>query len=144
MMRFDSKGTKVLVVDHERTMLEMVQIRLEVAGYHVQPIRTGRAAVEALQIARPAAIVLERNLPDMDGIQVVREIYAQCGGRPPPILLIGRNIGAEEVRYGLTLGVKDVLAKPFSGAILLERLSRMVARAASAPQASQTLTAVNQ
>jgi DNA-binding response OmpR family regulator len=144
MMRFDSKGTKVLVVDHDRTMLEMMQIRLEVAGYHVLPTRSGREVIETLQITRPAAIVLERNLPDVDGVQLVREIYAQCGGRPPPILLIGRNLAAEEVRYTLTLGVKDVLAKPFSGAVLLERLGRMVTRSASAPQAAQKLTAVNQ
>lgn len=144
MMRFDSKGTKVLIADHDRTMLEMMQIRLEVAGYHVLPVRSGRDATETLQITRPAAIILERNLPDVDGIQVIREMYAQCGGRPPPILLIGRNLAAEEVRYCLTLGVKDVLAKPFSGAVLLERLGRMVARSAPAPQASQKLTAVNQ
>lgn len=144
MMRFDTKGTKVLVADHDRTVLEMMQIRLEVAGYHVLTARSGREATETLQITRPAAVILERNLPDVDGIQVIREIYAHCGGRPPPILLIGRNLNAEEVRYALTLGVRDVLAKPFSGAVLLERLSRMLSRSASAPpQPSQKLTAVN-
>lgn len=144
MMRFDSKGTKVLVADHDRTMLEMMQIRLDVAGYHVLPVRTGREAIETLQITRPAAIILERNLPDTDGMQVIREVYALCGGRPPPILLIGRNPNAEEVRYALTLGVRDVLAKPFSGAVLLERLARMLARTAAAPQPPPKLTAVNQ
>jgi DNA-binding response OmpR family regulator len=144
MMRFDSKGTKVLVADSDRTVLEMMQIRLEVAGYHVLPARGGREAIETLHIVRPAAVILERNLPDVDGMQVIRELYAQSGGRPPPILLIGRNLNAEEVRYALTLGVRDVLAKPFSGAVLLERLSRMVQRSASAPQPPpQRLTAVN-
>lgn len=143
-MRFDTKGTKVLVADHDRTILEMMQIRLEVAGYHVLTARSGREATETLHIVRPAAVILERNLPDIDGMQVIRELYAQCGGRPPPILLIGRNLQAEEVRYALTLGVRDVLAKPFSGAVLLERLSRMLARTTAAPQQPPPkLTAVN-
>lgn len=143
MMRFDSKGTKVLVADHDRTILEMMQIRLEVAGYHVLPVRSGRDAIETLQIVRPAAVILERNLPDVDGMQVIRELYAQSAGRPPPILLIGRNLNAEEVRYCLTLGVKDVLAKPFSGTVLIERLARMVARTAPTAQPAQKLSAVN-
>ena len=143
-MRFDTKGTKVLVADHDRTVLEMMQIRLEVAGYHVLPARSGREASETLHIVRPAAVILERNLPDIDGMQIIRELYAQCGGRPPPILLIGRNLQAEEVRYALTLGVKDVLAKPFSGAVLLERLGRMLTRSAAAPPPPPPkLTAVN-
>lgn len=143
-MRFDSRGMQVLVVDHERTILEMMQIRLELAGYRVLPVRSGREALDCVRLVRPAAIVLERDLPDVDGVQVVREIYAYCGGRPPPILLIGHDPAAEDVRYCLTLGVRDVLAKPFSGAALLERMGRMMARAAAAGAPPQKLAAVNQ
>ena len=129
-MQFDGRASKIMIVDHDRTTLEMVQIRLDVAGFHPMTARSGRAALEVLETSRPAALILERNLPEMCGLELLRALAAMPG-RPVPVLLVGRNLEAEDVRAGMLLGVRDCLAKPFSGAIVLERLARMLKRSAT-------------
>ena len=131
-MQFDGRGSKIMVVDHDRTTLEMVQIRLDVAGFHPLAARTSLAAVEVLKSSRPDAVILERNMPVLDGIALLQEM-ASLPGRMPPVLLVGRNIAAEDVRIGVQLGVRDVLAKPYSGAAVLERLIRMLKKGAPMP-----------
>jgi DNA-binding response OmpR family regulator len=129
-MQFDGRGTKIMVVDHDRTTLEMVQIRLDVAGYHPLGARSSLLALEMLKATRPDAVILERNMPMLDALGLLREMASLPGRQTPPVLLVGRDIAAEDVRIGVTLGVRDVLAKPFSGATVLERLARMLKKGA--------------
>ncbi len=120
---------RVLVVDHDRTVLEMVQIRLEVAGYLVTAIRDPAAAISLLEAGGFDAVVLERHLPDMASLEVLEALATAAGG-PAPVLLIGRGLTADDVRGAAGHGVCDGLAKPFSGAELLERVDRMLAAGA--------------
>jgi len=143
-MQFDSRASKIMIVDHDRTTLEMVQIRLDVAGFHPLAARSSRAALEVLETSRPDALILERNLPDMDGMALLRAMAA-LPGRSVPVLLVGRNLAAEDVRAGVQLGVRDCLAKPFSGAVVLERLTRMLKRggAPAAPTNARPAVYIN-
>jgi DNA-binding response OmpR family regulator len=134
-MQFDGRSTKIMIIDNDRTVLEMVQIRLDVAGFHPIAARSGLAALEVLSTSRPDALILERNLPDLDGLDVLRTL-STLPGRPVPVLLVGRNLAAEDIRAGVQLGVRDVLAKPFSGATVLERLARMLKKGAPIPGAA--------
>lgn len=137
-MHFDGRGSKVMVIDHDRTTLEMVQIRLDVAGFHPLAARTSIAALEMLKATRPDAVILERNMPGIDALELLREIASLPGRQVPPVLLVGRNIAAEDVRLGVQLGVRDVLAKPYSGAAVLERLTRMLKKGAPTPAPAAT------
>lgn len=130
-MRFDSRPSEIMVVDHDRTTLEMVQIRLDVAGYRAIAARSSQAALEMLETGRPAALILERNLPGICGLELLRIMAAAPDWRAP-VLLVGRNLAAEDVKASMQLGVRDCLAKPFSGAMVLERLARMLKRNAAA------------
>ena len=131
-MQFDGRGTKVMVVDSDRTTLEMVQIRLDVAGYHPIIARTGFVALDILRASRPDVLILERNMPDVDGLMLLRELKSFVPATHMfPVLLVGRAIGADDVRAGIQLGVRDVLAKPFSGAVVLERVSRLLKKSAA-------------
>lgn len=140
-MQFDGRGSKIMVVDHDRTTLEMVQIRLDVAGFHPLAARTSLGALEVLRSSRPDAVILERNMPILDGLELLREMASLPGRQTPPVLLVGRNIAAEDVRLGVQLGVRDVLAKPYSGASVLERLTRMLKKGAPMPASSPALAA---
>jgi len=136
-MQFDGRGSKVLVVDSDRTTLEMVQIRLDVAGYHPMGARTAWAGLDALKACRPDVLILERNMPEMDGLQFLRELQMIVPReRMFPVLLVGRSIGADDVRVAVQMGVRDVLAKPYSGAAVLERIGRLIKK--TAPQPVQT------
>jgi len=131
-MQFDGRASKIMVIDNDRTTLEMMHLRLDVAGFHPLSARSGQAALEVLETSRPDAVILERNLPEMCGMALLRAMAAMPG-RPVPVLLVGRNLAAEDVRTGLELGVRDCLAKPFSGAAVLERLTRMLKRHGPTP-----------
>jgi two-component system catabolic regulation response regulator CreB len=87
-------------------------------------------------------MILERNLPLMDGIGLLEAFAALPGSRPLPVLLVGRALAAEDVRRGVQLGVRDCLAKPFSGAVVLERLGRMLKKAAPPPPPGRSVVYV--
>ncbi len=129
-MQFEPPPTyRVLVVDHDRTVLEMIQIRLDVAGYAVSAHRDPAQAIAELEAGGVDAVVLERRLPDMASLEVL-EALATAPGGPVPVLLIGRGLDAEHVEAAAGYGVCDGLPKPFSGAELLERVDRMLAAGA--------------
>ncbi len=125
-----------MVVDNDRTTLEMVQIRLDVAGFHPMGARSAYGALDVLKTSRPDVLIVERNLPEMDGIQFLRELQTIIPtSRMFPVLLVGRALAADDVHAAVGLGVRDVLAKPFSGAAVVERVTRLLKKA-SAPAAA--------
>lgn len=134
-MLFEAPPTyRVLVVDHDRTTLEMAQIRLEVAGYAVSTARNGVAALAVLESGGADAVVLERHLPAMASLQIL-EALTSTPGAGVPVLLTGRGLGADDVDAAAGYGVCDGLMKPFSGADLLDRVDRMLAAGAPVPAA---------
>lgn len=118
-------GLKVLVADADRTVLELLQIRLDVAGYHACVARSGPAVLETLKYTRIAALILDTGLPEMGGFEVLQTL-ARRGERLPPTLVIGRSLSADDITTALSLGARYCMTKPFSGADVLERLGRML------------------
>src|SRR5205814_7407350 len=95
-------GARVLVVDDELNIAELVSMALRYAGFEVEMAGTGREALERVEEFRPQMMVLDVMLPDFDGFEVARRLSA--GGREVPILfLTARDTTQDKVR-GLTLG----------------------------------------
>lgn len=113
---------RVLIVDNDRTTLEMAQIRLEVAGYTVFAARNGVAALDLLEKEQIDGVVLERHLAAMASLQVLEALGSRL-----PVLLVGRGLTEEDVEAAAGYGVCGGLMKPFSGADLLERVDRLLA-----------------
>ncbi|MGA0599256.1 response regulator [Caulobacter sp. KR2-114] len=135
-MNFDTRGLKIMIVEHDRTILEIIQLRLDVAGYHSVMARTGQAAVEALSSFRPAALIVELNLPDMSGLQVLASLNRGSDQCAIPSLLMARQLGAGDVQRAVGLGARDCMTKPFSGAEIMTRIGRLLARATAPAAAS--------
>ena len=132
-LHHEARGRKLLVADADRTVLEMLQIRLDVAGYHVCIARTGMEVLELLRNLRPAAMVLDRALPDIDALEILGLLRSSKDMPTPPTLLMGRNLAPDDVKRAASLGARDCLVKPFSGAQALERLARMIRLASPTP-----------
>lgn len=143
---------RVLVVEDTPDIARLVQRALQRAlqreGLAVDLAADGAAALALLEHRPPDLIVLDRMLPDLDGIELARQVRADAAGRdrpPPPILMLTALGGVTDRVAGLEAGADDYLAKPFAVAELLARgraLLRRVrdhdlAAAAAAPPAAE-------
>ena len=117
--------TRILVVDDERNIAELVSMALKVSGFEVQTAGTARDARTAVREFRPALVVLDVGLPDMDGFELVQRLIAD-GIKAPVIFLTARDATEEKV-HGLTVGGDDYVTKPFSLEELVARI-RVVLR----------------
>jgi two-component system catabolic regulation response regulator CreB len=133
-MNFNTQGLKVMVAENDRTVLELLQIRLDIAGFGTCMARTGVMALETLKTFRPAALVMELNLPEMNGFEVLKALNPRRQKLPFPVLIMAKNLGAEDIAQALALGAQDCMAKPFSGVDALERVTRLLRRSSPAPR----------
>ena len=122
----DGQGQRVMAVDNDRTVLELLQIRLEVAGYRAYMVRGGRQALDLVQQIRPAAMIVDAHLGETDGLEIVSAIRARCPDLHFPILVTGRGLTVDDVRRALACGAQYCVAKPFSGAEAVERVGRLL------------------
>jgi two-component system OmpR family response regulator len=120
---------KVLVVDDEEHITELVALGLGYNGFDVERVSSGRAALAAIAASKPDLIVLDVMLPDLDGFEVARRLRQSegAGTRVPVIFLTARDTTAEKVQ-GLRLGSDDYVTKPFSIEELIERVKAVLRR----------------
>lgn len=117
---------KVLVVEDERRMADLLREGLERAGYAVWVARDGREGLEASIAAEPDLVILDVMLPGLDGCQVARALR-EHGMRTPILMLTARDTAPDVVR-GLDSGADDYLSKPFAFDVLLARLRALARR----------------
>ena len=128
----EARQRRVLVVDDDPFLLELIMTRLAIAEYNVRGARDGREALQRLVDFRPEAMVLDINMPVLDGFGVLASMQSQgLTDRTLTMVLTARN-AAEDVTKAIQLGAKDYLSKPFKDDALLQRVGRLFARAARA------------
>jgi two-component system phosphate regulon response regulator PhoB len=130
---------RVLVVDDEPDLLELVRFHLAQAGFEVETARDGRQGLEAIRRRRPDLVVLDRILPDLPGSEVCRQVRSDPQLRDLPILLLTAK--AEEVDrvVGFELGADDYVTKPFSPRELALRVQAILRRTSGEQVASEVL-----
>jgi two-component system OmpR family response regulator len=107
-----SEPSRLLVVDDEDALLDMVSTALRFAGYRVRSEQSGFDALRAVKAEEPHLVVLDVNLPDLDGFEVCRRLRRD-GYQMPVIFLTARD-GLDDLRTGFRQGGDDYLTKPFS------------------------------
>jgi two-component system OmpR family response regulator len=117
--------SRVLVVDDEPNITDLVAMALRYEGFAVRTEATGRGALTAAAEFKPAVVILDVMLPDLDGLEVLRRLGSEAL-RPPVIFLTARDATEDKVR-GLTIGGDDYVTKPFSIEELVARV-RVVLR----------------
>jgi two-component system OmpR family response regulator len=117
---------RVLVVDDEPNIVDVVTMALRFQGFEVESAGTGAEALAAVAAFRPHLIVLDVMLPDMEGFDVAERLGAQRA-RVPIIFLTARDDTADKVR-GLTIGGDDYVTKPFSLEELIARVRTILRR----------------
>src|ERR1700681_4090959 len=125
-----AREPRVLVVDDEEHITELVAMGLGYNGFECERVSSGRAALEAVEHRKPDLIVLDVMLPDLDGFEVARRLRTNegAGTRVPITFLAARDTTADKVQ-GLGLGSDDYVTKPFSIEELIERVKAVLRRA---------------
>jgi DNA-binding response OmpR family regulator len=121
---------RILVVDDEPIVTEVVERYLVRDGYRVTVVHDGRAAIQSAAREAPDLIVLDLMLPGVDGLEVCRTIRAES--KVPIIILSAKDEESDKI-LGLGLGADDYLAKPFSPRELVARVQAVLRRSASTP-----------
>jgi two-component system OmpR family response regulator len=129
-------GPRVLVVDDEANITDLVAMALRYEGFEVETAGTGQAALRAVESFRPALVVLDVMLPDLDGFAVTERLKG-ANVRVPVLFLTARDAVEDKVR-GLTLGGDDYVTKPFSLEELVARV-RVLLRRSGADDGSSPL-----
>ena len=127
LTRPDGSPLRVLVVDDEQMLADLLASALRYEGWEVTTAGTGIGAVKAAQETRPDVVVLDMMLPDFDGLEVMRRIH----GRDPnvPVLFLTAKDAVEDRVAGLTAGGDDYVTKPFSLEEVVARLRALLRRA---------------
>jgi len=120
----------ILVVDDDPKIRQLVRTYLERDGYAVLTAADGRAALEAIETERPALVVLDLMLPEVDGRAVIRAIRRDPAATGLPVLILSARGSVGDRIAGLEDGADDYLPKPFSPAELVLRVDAILRRTA--------------
>ena len=126
LTRPDGTPIRVLAVDDESSLTELLSMAMRYEGWQVTTAASGTDAVKAARETRPDAIVLDMMLPDFDGLEVMRRIRAESP-EIPVIFLTARD-AVEDRIGGLTAGGDDYVTKPFSLEEVIARLRALLRR----------------
>ena len=131
--------TRVLVVDDEPDLLELVHYNLTKAGYDVACVMSGEEALAHVRSSPPDLIVLDVLLPGLDGLEICKALRRNPTTAGIPIVMLTARSEDADVVAGLELGADDYLTKPFSPRVLLARIKAVLRRQQSEAEAETTV-----
>jgi two-component system OmpR family response regulator len=140
LRRLDGSPVRVLVVDDEENLTELLRMALRYEGWDVRSAGTGMAAVRAAREFQPDAVALDMMLPDFDGMEVLRRMRADNPN--VPVLFLTARDAVEDRVAGLTAGGDDYVTKPFSLEEVVARLRALMRRTAIMNEGSDSVLAV--
>ena len=140
LQRPDGSPVRVLVVDDEPNLTELLSMALRYEGWEVRTASTGTAAVRAAKEFEPDAVALDMMLPDFDGLEVLRRMR----GHSPniPVLFLTAKDAVEDRVAGLTAGGDDYVTKPFSLEEVVARLRALMRRTAVMAEETSSMLVV--
>jgi two-component system, OmpR family, alkaline phosphatase synthesis response regulator PhoP len=127
--RVDTTSTRILIVEDDPDIAELVARYLDKAGFQTERAATGRDALQAISARRPDLMVLDLMLPQLDGIEICRILRADAATAGLPIIMLTARAEESERIVGLELGADDYMAKPFSPGELVARVRALLRRA---------------
>jgi two-component system phosphate regulon response regulator PhoB len=119
---------KILVVDDEPDLLELIDTNLTAAGFHVLMAASGKEALRMARAVQPQLILLDVMLPELDGLEVCKLLRQDPGTRSIPIVMLTARAAEIDRVLGLELGADDYVTKPFSVRELVLRVKKLLDR----------------
>ena len=125
--------TTLIVAEDDENVRAMVRLARAGAGYRVIEAVDGQDAWEKMRVRRPDGLILDVNMPRMDGLALCRKVRATAALSKMPVLMLTiRDLVEDRVR-GLDCGADEYLSKPFEPTVLVSRIKALLARCQKAP-----------
>ncbi|MGD9720017.1 MAG: response regulator [Pirellulales bacterium] len=119
---------RILVVDDEEDLLELIRYNLGKEGYQVRCVATGEIALREVRAQLPDLILLDLMLPAVDGLSVCRILKGDPATQHIPVIMVTAKTEEADIVTGLELGADDYITKPFSPRVLLARVRAILRR----------------
>ncbi len=126
--KLDMATERILVVDDEEDLLELVRYNLSKEGYRVRCAASGETAIQEAKSLLPDLILLDLMLPAVDGLAVCKLLKSNPETQHIPIMMVTAKTAEADVVSGLELGADDYITKPFSPRVLLARIRAVLRR----------------
>jgi two-component system alkaline phosphatase synthesis response regulator PhoP len=130
---------KIVVVDDEEDIVELLTFNLTKEGYDVSSASTGEEALSLARTESPDLILLDLMLPGMDGLEVARRLKGEPSTKNIPIVMLTAKGEESDIVTGLELGADDYITKPFSRKVLVARLRTVLRRREEQPPDEKSL-----
>jgi two-component system OmpR family response regulator len=140
LKRADGSPVRVLVVDDEPSLTDLLSMALRYEGWEIRTAGDGAAALKTAREFRPDAVVLDVMLPDVDGLELLRRLRADTPDIP--VLFLTARDAVEDRIAGLTAGGDDYVTKPFSLEEVVARLRGLIRRTRAADARNEALLVV--
>jgi two-component system, OmpR family, alkaline phosphatase synthesis response regulator PhoP len=135
---------KILVVDDEEDILELVRYNLVREGYTVVCAASGEAALQSAASDPMDLIILDLMLPGIDGLEVARRLKQHPGTKDTPIVMLTAKGEEADIVTGLELGADDYVTKPFSPRILIARIKAVIRRRSGIAEPESEVLAIRE
>ena len=134
---------KILAVDDEEDILELLRFNLTKEGFSVLCAATGEEGLKTAHSQRPDVILLDLMLPGMDGLEVARRLKKEEATKGIPVIMVTAKGEEADIVTGLEVGAEDYITKPFSRKVLIARVRALLRRKTSAPADDQAVVSVH-
>ncbi len=121
---------KILVVEDDRDISELITYNLEREGYEIACLYDGSQAVDFVTQRKPELIILDLMLPEVDGIEICHQLKSDAATKHIPIVMLTAKSEEADVVVGLQMGADDYISKPFSPKVLVARIKAVIRRMA--------------
>jgi len=119
---------KVLVIDDDPVILELLRVNFEIEGFDVISAADGQEGFERAQADRPDIVISDIMMPRRDGLQLLHDLKSHPDTQDLPVILLSAKAQKNEVQQGIDLGADDYITKPFDPLELIDRLNAVMAR----------------
>lgn len=134
---------KILIVEDEEDVLELVKYNLEKNGYLTESAMTGREALSKVKSGVPDLMLLDLMLPEVDGLEVCRLVKGDAETAAIPVIMLTAKGTEADIVAGLEMGADDYITKPFSPRVLLARVKAVIRRKDTPAEADTAIVRIH-
>ncbi len=143
MKTIEPKSARILIVEDEEDILELLEFNLMKVGYQVEGVDSGEKALSTIKAKQPDLILLDLMLPGVDGLEVCRAVKRDPEFKDIGVIMVTARGEESDVVKGLEMGADDYITKPFSPKVVAARVAAVLRRRAQGDGPDDAVTAIH-